>query len=345
MKHFLFPFSYLYQLITDFRNYAYSKGWFREIRFDIFTINIGNLSVGGTGKTPMVEYLIVLLKNKHRIATLSRGYGRKTKGFRLANDQDTAQTLGDEPLQFYQKFGKDIAVCVGEERILAVPELLALQPYRDILLLDDAYQHRSIGRHLNILLTNYQQPFFEDHVLPMGFLREQRMGAKRADVVVVSKCPDNLNQEGQARILAAIKHYTEAQTPIFFTAIRYQPAVSFRGNIQLNTHTKVVVVCGIAKPEPFIGYCEQNFDIVGKHIFADHYRYTTKDMVNIATELQQKQAVLLCTEKDMVKLATLTTNMPTAYYIPIGLSFLNNAENTFNSFIMGAIEKKYNSSI
>jgi tetraacyldisaccharide 4'-kinase len=205
IKILLAPFSALYGMVITLRNYLYDRQVFKSVHFSPFIICVGNLRVGGTGKSPMIEYLGRLLKDEYSVAILSRGYGRNTKGIRLANEEDTAQTLGDEPFQFYQKFGKNqkVVIAVGEERILAVPEILYLQPETEIILLDDAFQHRAIVADLNILLTEYARPFYSDTLLPGGRLRETRKGATRADVVIVSKCPAEI---AEAQMLSMEKN-------------------------------------------------------------------------------------------------------------------------------------------
>ena len=210
----LFPFSLLYSSIMHFRNYQFDNGTRKTTNFDRVVISVGNLSMGGTGKTPFIEYLIKLLKANHNIATVSRGYGRKTNGFRIANDKDDTKSIGDEPLQLFKKYKRDIIVSVGEERILAIPSVLLEFPETDVFLLDDAFQHRKVGRDFNILLSDYHKPFYEDHVLPMGRLREGRPGANRADCILVTKCPE-LNDSEKLEIKNQISVYAP-KAPVFF---------------------------------------------------------------------------------------------------------------------------------
>ena len=201
----LYPFTLLYGTITDFRNHLYNMGQRPSIQFDTNVINVGNLTVGGTGKTPHVEYLIRLLHSQYKVATLSRGYGRKTKGFILANDEATAESIGDEPLQFYKKFKNECVVSVGEERALAIPHILTEHPETQVVLLDDAYQHRAVTPSFNILLTDYNRLFYQDYPFPSGRLRERRKGAKRANAVIVTKCPDDLSSSAQQAIEQQIR--------------------------------------------------------------------------------------------------------------------------------------------
>ena len=211
----LYPLSLLYGWMMQVRNRQFDTGKRNVVEFIPKIISVGNLSMGGTGKSPMIEWLIRLLKDDHQLATISRGYGRKTKGFILVGDEDTARTVGDEPLQFYRKFGNDVKVSVCEERILAVPEIVGDFPETNLFLLDDAYQHRKIGRDLNILLTAYDALFVDDSVVPMGGLRERPSGAARADMVVVTKCPSGLEQDVKERVGNRIKAYA-GDKPVYF---------------------------------------------------------------------------------------------------------------------------------
>ncbi|WP_332367845.1 tetraacyldisaccharide 4'-kinase [Spirosoma telluris] len=192
-KWLLLPLSGLYGLVLDVRNWLYDSYLLKSIRPSVYSIGVGNLTVGGTGKTPMIEFLIkryaFLVTNRlAETATLSRGYGRLTRGFRNANDTDTAETIGDEPLQLYRKFGTHVRVCVGERRADAIQKIQEIHPETKRILLDDAFQHRAVRPHLNILLMDYNRPFYDDYPFPAGRLRERRKGANRADVVVVTKC-------------------------------------------------------------------------------------------------------------------------------------------------------------
>lgn len=188
LKIILAPFTLLYQSITSIRNKLYDSGKWHSATFNLPVINVGNLNVGGSGKTPHIEYIIALLRSQYKIATLSRGYGRKTKGFLIASESSSVTEIGDEPAQIKDKF-PDIIVSVGEDRLLAIPQLLRKYPDTDVILLDDAFQHRSVRPGLNILLTTFDKPFYEDHVLPLGRLRESPQGYKRADIIIVTKCP------------------------------------------------------------------------------------------------------------------------------------------------------------
>ncbi len=197
LRILLLPISLLYGLGTTIRVFLYETSSKKSVSFDIPIISVGNLSTGGTGKSPHVEYLIMLLRPYLNVATLSRGYGRKSKGFRVVTPEDTAETVGDEPLQFKRKF-QDVLVTVGEERTMAIPQIMGHANNVQVILLDDAYQHLAVNPGLNILLTDYKRPFFKDFLLPSGNLREWPSGKKRADIIVVTKCPEEVTESNRA---------------------------------------------------------------------------------------------------------------------------------------------------
>lgn len=303
----LFPFTILYKLITDFRNHLYNIGSKKSIQFEIPVISVGNLTVGGTGKTPHVEYLIRLLRQNYAVATLSRGYGRKTKGFRLANSSDSAETIGDESLQLYQKFQSDITVAVGEERALAIPSILFERPETQIILLDDAYQHRPVRPRLNILLTDYNRLFFKDFPFPSGRLRESRKGAKRADIIIVSKCPNDLTQDEKKHIISNIQLYSRLDVPIYFSSIRYAEPISMYSREQITNWDKtlsIILVTGIAQTKPLVQYLDSKYNLTEHLSFGDHHHYSLKDIEKICRafdSLQNTNKIILMTEKDTVK--------------------------------------------
>ena len=327
----LSPLSLLYRSVTGFRNHLYNIGYKKTIFFTPFVISVGNLSVGGTGKTPMIAYLAHWLQAEHPLAILSRGYRRKTRGVRLAREDDTAQTLGDEPYQLYRTFQDrpNVKVAVGEERIVAVPIILQEHPATELILLDDAYQHRAIGRDVNILLTSFQRPFYQDSLLPLGRLRESRRGARRADVVVVTKCPTDLSEERQQTMRTAIHRYTAPETLVFFTAIRYEAPRSVFNNSdwsQMAPAQKVILFSGLADPTPLQEYVQAHFTIVDQFHFPDHHHYTQQDYQRLREAYQQagRDTCLLTTEKDMVKLITEESEwecLP-VFYLPIQVYFL-----------------------
>ncbi|HEY4650235.1 MAG TPA: tetraacyldisaccharide 4'-kinase [Pontibacter sp.] len=337
LKLLLWPFAALYGGITSLRNTAYNKGWLAMRRFNLPVIAVGNLTVGGTGKTPHVEYLLRLLHN-YRLATLSRGYQRSTSGFVLADEKATAATIGDEPYQYHSDFpGVQVAVC--EDRVAGVEQLLELQPAPEIIVLDDALQHRAIQPSFNILITDYGRPFYHDFILPAGLLRESRGGAARADVVVVSKCPPNMPPSEMESIRSRVRHYTHQITPVYFTGFRYGQPVAM-GIITASNSKNVVLLTGIANANPLKAYLEQQQYNVLQHMeFRDHHGYTVADLQSLAALLNQlpEDTLVLTTRKDAVKLMAdalqpIVAKLP-LFYIPIEVYFLTGRD-SFNQLLL-----------
>jgi tetraacyldisaccharide 4'-kinase len=326
LRFLLFPFGLIYDGATRLRNHLYDIGYRRSIEFDRSVISVGNLNVGGSGKTPMIEYLIRLLGVQFKVATLSRGYGRKTRGFRLAGGEDSAKTLGDEPFQFYLKFGDKISVSVGEERALAIPELLMQKTETDLILLDDAFQHRPVKPQFSILLTGYSNIFFNDFILPVGSLREARTGAKRADVIVVTKCQSDISLNEKQRIIQSIHRYAPGK-PVFFTAIKYGDPIAINQS-RFVKPMQVVIVSGIAQPTLFEDFIRSRFSIIHHFNFADHHHYTVEDLNRIQDKVKSSasnQVVIITTEKDMVRLLPFKEKMSSPwYYVPIETVFIEN---------------------
>lgn len=338
----LYPFAVLFRIATGIRNHLYSIGHKRSFQFEVPVISVGNLSLGGSGKTPTIEYLIRLLRNQEKIATLSRGYGRRTKGLRFATVVDNVETLGDEPYQFYRKFGDEVKVVVGEDRAFAIPHILHGFENTSVFLLDDAYQHRSVTPHLNILLTDYAKPFYEDYLIPMGSLREGRVGANRADIIVVTKCPEDLDPEDQKTIRETINKYTRDK-PVFFSFIQYGSPVPFF-DVHKRIKPKVVLISGIAKANPLASYVKGNYELVKHFRFRDHHMYTKKELAGVKNFIQElpDEVSLLTTEKDMVRLLHpkfqgMLDGM-SCFYLPIEMKFLNNGAE-FDALVRSAIEK------
>ncbi len=339
-KWLLLPFSGIYGLLTDFRNWLYDKDLLRTFRPDRFSISVGNLTVGGTGKTPMVEYLIKRHLNDNpsagvAIGTISRGYGRRTTGFRLATEADTAATIGDEPRQIYRKFAGRIRVCVGERRVEAAQRLVRQHPNLDRLLLDDAFQHRSIRPHLNLLLTDFNRLFYNDYPFPAGRLRERRHGTRRADAVVVTKCSLDLAPPQQQAIQERVNRYTRPGTPVFFAGLRYGQPISFATRQPVALPSAVKLVSGIANADGLQRYVTQTFGLQDHFRFADHHAYTRAELARIVPN--DGKTPVLTTEKDWVKLDALLTADERAqwplYYLPIEVAFLDDQETYFGRFL------------
>ena len=339
IRKILYPLSLLYGEVVNARNKAYEKGVLNSTSFTIPTIVVGNLNVGGTGKSPQIEYLVRLLKKDYRIAVLSRGYKRKSKGFQLANENSTSNQLGDEPFQFHKKFN-NIIVAVDVDRVNGINQLQQLETPPEVILLDDAFQHRKVNPGFTILLTDHQNLYVDDSMLPSGNLREKVDGAKRAQVIVVSKCPEDLNDEDQFRI--AQKLQPELNQTIFFSAIEYHnQVVNDKDKIDVLELEKfdVLLVTGIAKPKPLEQFLNVN-NIKFKHLkYPDHHDFTESDKKKIRNSfesLKSNKKIILTTEKDYVR--NFTVNQKNIYYLPIKTKFLDNEED-FNKLILNYVQQ------
>lgn len=329
LKLLLWPFAVIYDVVMTVRNKLYDLKLKPSVSFEIPVIGVGNLAVGGTGKTPMVEYLIRLLGDQKKLATLSRGYGRNTKGFLLADASATARTLGDEPFQLYSKYGNEVVVAVGEERALAIPQILDQHPEVEAVLLDDAFQHRKVRPGFSVLLSEYRKPFFKDHVLPFGRLREGPEGANRADVIVITKCPHTLSENEMMKMMHEVHVFT--QKPVFFSTIRYgEPVPVFDKTLSLQR--EVILLTGIANADPLKDYVEKNFTLVQHVEYRDHHVYTKHNVMKLA-ELagkQKGQVSILTTEKDRVKLISRELSKEAQqlpiFYLPIEMIFIRNGK-------------------
>jgi tetraacyldisaccharide 4'-kinase len=336
LRPLLFPFAVLYDAITSIRNRLYDRGTRPTASFEVPIIGVGNLSVGGTGKTPMIEYLIRLFSGSYKIATLSRGYRRKTRGVRIANDNDNANTIGDEPLQFYRKFKGRLVVGVGEERVLAIPHILHEHADIGLILLDDSFQHRRVKPSFQILLTDYHNLFVSDYLLPAGRLRESKAGASRADVIVVTKCPSNITDDQMISIESSIRKYSKKA--VFFSKICYGNLLPM-SNVSSYRPEKIILVSGIANPAPIEQYLRKNFNLVRKFTFPDHHVYTKKEMETICSAAAQERAAVVTTEKDGVKLDVdfFQKASVALHYLPIEVEFLKNGKE-FDEMVLNAIK-------
>jgi tetraacyldisaccharide 4'-kinase len=330
-RFLLLPFSWLYGLITQLRNLFYDAGIFTSYSFEPAVICVGNLNVGGTGKSPMIEYLSRLLSEKWQVAILSRGYKRKTTGFRLASDVDNASTLGDEPFQFYKTMRGKVTIAVCADRAVGIRAILETNPSIQVILLDDAFQHRRVKPMFSILLTELANPFHKDFVLPAGRLREGRSGAKRADVIVVTKCGSSA--ELQAQVGNELSVY---QKPVFFSKIHYKAPQSFHGHGQMGK--EIVLVTGIANPKPLVDYLEKNYKIVRHFEFADHHSFQRTEIEMIQ---QEATASILTTEKDFVRLVSPENKSlldeSRWFYLPIESEFINTGSE-FAVKVLAAVE-------
>lgn len=343
----LYPLALIYGAVVWMRNRLYDSGFYSSIEFSVPVISVGNLSVGGTGKTPHIEYLIRLLQYQHNVATMSRGYKRRTQGFLLADAETNALKIGDEPMQYYMKF-PGLTVSVAEERMTGIPKLLQQRPSTEVVLLDDAFQHRSVKAGVNILITDYSKPFYKDRILPAGTLRENRKAYKRADVIIVSKCPSDLSEADAAEIKNKIEPL--AHQDVFFTKIFYETPYSPFTNEKVSLQGKnVVLVCGIAKPAPLISYIEQQ--ATGIHILSynDHHYFLTKDIEEIKEAYDNwgvQDKIILTTEKDAARLHLHAEKLRdwnvTIAVLPIQVSFLHGQGSRFDRLVMDYTEKTIN---
>ena len=320
----LFPIVPIYFGVTWLRNWLYDKGMMVSKSYDVPVICIGNLSTGGTGKTPTIEYLIRLLKDKKSVATLSRGYKRITDGFVLADEDATADTIGDEPFQFFRKF-KGVKVAVDADRQNGIEQLLSTEHPPEVILLDDAYQHRKVKAGLNILLTAHYNLYAKDIVLPTGNLREPRSGANRADIVIVTKCPVDLSDTDKQNIASKLKLKTGQE--LFFSHIGYsKDFVSKQGKLALHTLPNFTLVTGIANAKPLVDFLKSKH-LKFNHIeYPDHYSFKPSDV-----EMLSKKGLIITTEKDYVRLSHHEILEPNLYYLPIEV--LVDRPEAFNSII------------
>ena len=333
---FLWPFSFLYLLVTTIRNGFYDLGWCKRYTLPVAVVCIGNLKAGGTGKTPLTLFILQHVAHRYKTAVLSRGYGRTTKGFILASEQDTAQTIGDEPLQCYRHADGVYQVAVCEDRVEGVTQLLKHFPETELILLDDGFQHRRLNRDLDIVLTEYGDPFFRDWLLPLGRLREARSGAARAGAVVVTKCPVTVNKDFFASNISA---YTKA--PVYYSSILYGSLKNAHTERSLAPQDEVVLLSGIANPLPLYQYLKEQAVVVHHAVYKDHYRYTTEDLAQ-AEEIRaaHTHGIVVVTEKDWVKILPYITQQLDLYrnwyYLPVAIdlnehhTFITQVDTTIN---------------
>lgn len=339
LRILLSPLSLLYGFVTYVRNKLYDRNCLKSSEYkNVCVISVGNITVGGTGKTPHVEYLARFLSGKHRVAILSRGYKRKTKGFTYVEDSSTADRAGDEPYQMKLKL-PELTVAVDADRINGISEILRDFPQTDLILLDDAFQYREIKPAFSILLCDYNRPMYRDSMLPGGRLREWACFAKRADMMMVTKTPHNITESEQQEI---VRNYAPVfNKKIFFTTILYGNPVPLFPNARPLTNKDlepyaVLLVTGIARPEPFREYVRSMAPVEGMLSFPDHHRFSGKDINNILDRWEKigsPDKIILTTEKDAVRMKSI--DIPDRlkeyiYYIPIEIDFIGNGKEDFN---------------
>lgn len=338
------PFALIYGGIVKMRQLSYQLQLLRSSRFDVPTIVVGNLSTGGVGKSPHIEYLIRLLEPYINVAVLSRGYKRKTEGFRLVQPENTALEVGDEPLQFKRKY-PSVPVAVGERRAYAIPQMLYQHPDIQTVLLDDAFQHLAVRPYMNVLVTEYSRPYTRDYILPMGNLREGRSGAERADIIVVSKCPTDMQVDEKQQFIKEINPHS--QQKVFFSYYDYatpyhilDPSVFLLNDNALDAETEVLLVTGIARVDYLVEHLSHRVKAVTTLSFEDHRIFSNYDVAHVKTLFDQmtgRKKVILTTEKDATRLelhkAYIVENQLNIYAIPIEVKFLFDEQATFDNEI------------
>ena len=337
MRYFLLPFSWIYATVVSIRNLFFDFQLFNSKNIDN-GIGVGNLSMGGTGKSPMSIYIAeLIIKNQGEPALLSRGYGRKTKGFIEVDEDSLSQDVGDEPLMFKQRFKDEVGVYVCENRTLGSKKIRESIP-KSTIIFDDVFQHRKIKPSLSILITPYGDPFYKDYVLPVGRLREPRKNAHRADCIVVTKCPESLTVSDYNTIKNKLSKFSK---PIFFSHIDYGEMTPFKDEKQ---HIKnILLVTGIVDPSHLIQHLKDKYKIQSIS-FPDHHAFTKKDIEKIHEKFDTfdpKESIILTTEKDKVRLAKfdvlIAKNGASWYYQPIGISIHDKAQ--FESLIKEHVRK------
>ena len=337
----LLPLAWMYGGAIRLRNFLYNKGWLRTFHFDFPVILVGNLSTGGSGKTPHIEYLIRMLRLQYKITTLSRGYKRIYRGFGLATERSLVEDIGDEPKLYKQKY-PDIEVAVSEDRVGGIYLLLQDAPDTQVILMDDGFQHRRITAGFNILLTTFSQPFFSDHLLPVGRLREHRNNARRAQVVVITKCPSDISADARKTFEYAIKKYTSA--PVFFTTYRYtamRPLFADQPVTTADGQKAAVLLTGIAESAEVMQYLKTQHIGISLMAFSDHHYFTASDIARVAAQAQPS-GIVITTEKDAMRLmearAEIESHALSIFVQPIEVAFLGNEEE-FDQLVQEYIEK------
>ncbi len=342
-RYILYPFSVIYSSVIWVRNKMFDKNILRSSSFNFPIICVGNLALGGTGKTPMTEYLIKLLKKNYQVASLSRGYKRKTKGFAIADAKTTALDIGDEPMQIHNKF-PEVTVAVAEERIVGIPQLLHDRPQTEVIILDDAFQHREVRAGLNILLTDYNNLYTRDILLPAGDLRDIKGSSRRADIIVVTKCKSHLDDVEKENIKKELNPLSHQK--VYFTKIEYNMPYHLytKKEMMLDMESHVLLVCGIANPEPLK---QKLTDFVATYEvlnYRDHHIFNTVDLKEIKehfSKITGEKKVILTTEKDAVRLIKFEKELEDfpIYVFPMAHKFLFEEQANYDQQIIDFVRK------
>ena len=354
INEWLLPLSWLYGLGVKFRNMLFEIGILHSESFDVPVISVGNITVGGTGKTPHVEYLIELLKDKAKVAVLSRGYKRRTRGFVIADDNATAKTIGDEPLQMKRKYGDDIMVAVDRKRCHGIRQLTSDEEGIDVILLDDAFQHRYVKPGVNILLVDYHRLIIYDKLLPAGRLREPLSGKNRADIVIVTKCPHDLKPMEFRVITKAMNLYPFQR--LFFTCLEYRNITPVFGSGEqsldsIGKDCHILLLTGIASPQQMIEDLSPRCPHITPLTFGDHHTFTSSDVARINNEFAAlpHPKMIITTEKDATRLIAvegLSEEVRGAMFaLPVKIRFMLGQEESFNEKIIGYVRKNSRNSI
>ena len=299
LRFLLLPFAFIYLGITSTRNLFYKLGIFKTFVIPKKSISVGNLSVGGTGKTPHVSYLAEWLSDSFETAILSRGYGRKTTGFLWVKPNSKASEVGDEPLFYANRFKEKVHVAVCEKRAIGVQQIQTLFPKNELIILDDAFQHRAVKAGLNILITDFNKPFSSDFLMPVGTLRESRSGKNRADIIIVSKTPNDCTESAKNQITQSLNFKSEF---VFFSHISYAPMIPF--GTEIKNIKKVILVTGIANPKSLLEHISKQYD-VEEIRFGDHHTFSSADILRIHQKFDtfaHEETIILTTEKDYMRL-------------------------------------------
>lgn len=353
----LLPLSWIYGLGVGFRNWLFNVGILKSRAFSIPVISVGNITVGGSGKTPHVEYLVRLLKDTLKVAVLSRGYKRKSRGYVLADMETPVERIGDEPFQMKHKFGDDIHVAVDKNRCHGIDTLQTdvKTSDTDVILLDDAYQHRYVKPGINILLIDYHRLIVYDKLLPAGRLREPKDGKSRADIVIVTKCPKDLKPM-EFRVLTKVLDLYAYQS-LYFTTLRYESLRQEYGNTEIDIEdldpaTNVLLLTGIASPKQMVLDLKPHCKSITPLTFADHHQFKDKDAEQIAQtfEAMAEPKMIITTEKDSTRLHSLESVLSddikrSLYVLPIKVEFMLDEEENFNEKIRSYVMKNSRNSI
>ncbi len=339
-NYLLWPLSLAYGGIVRLRNYLYDTGFFGSATFDVPIISVGNLNTGGSGKTILASYLIDLLSQHFAVGVLSRGYGRNTTGYRSVHPQSSYYEVGDEPKLLSLKY-PFVPIAVHEQRILGIPAMYGQFPFLKSILLDDAFQHRSVKPHISILLTNYAAPYWEDHILPMGNLREAKTGAERANIIIVNKCPKVLRRIEMDNIASKINPL--ASQKIFFSSLQYGYPYNIQMSQQkllIDKETAVLLVTGIAEPLPLVRQLQKFTEHLYWQRYPDHHKFSKAEishLIKYCRSIPLEKKYIITTEKDAVRLSEYLNDFGdegiSIYAVPVQMTFLPYKE-SFNQFMM-----------